>query len=117
MLSRRSLIILVAGAAAPAVAPAFAQTIWKTYRNARFGTRIEYPSDLFRALPPPENGDGLKFAAGDGAQFTVSAIRNALEETFDQIQDGYLKDRDPSDRITYRARGPDWFVLSGTRGD
>src|SRR5262249_10719949 len=87
------------------------------YRNERFGTAIEYPSDRFRPLPPPENGDGLAFESSDGARFTVSAIRNVLEKSFAEIQESYLEDRDPSERITYRPKGRNWFVFSGTRGD
>jgi hypothetical protein len=97
--------------------PARAQKVWKSYRNERFGTSIEYPSDRFRSLPPPENGDGLKFAATDGAEFVVSAIRNVLEESLAEIEESYLKEREPSEEITYRTKGSNWFVLSGTRGD
>jgi hypothetical protein len=115
MVSRRSLLWIAAGLIS--AVPARAQKTWKTYRNERFGTSIEYPSDRFRPLPPPENGDGLKFAATDGAQFVVSAIRNVLEESLAEIQGAYLKERVPSEEITYRTKGSNWFVLSGTRGD
>jgi hypothetical protein len=117
MLARRSLLGLAIVTVIMPMAPAGAQNVWKTYRNERFGTSIEYPADRFHALPPPENGDGLRFEASDGAEFVVSAIRNALEETFAEIQESYLqRDGQPKD-ITYRTKGKNWFVYSGTRGD
>ena len=98
-------------------APARAQNAWRTYRNDRFGTSIEYPSDKFRPLPPPENGDGLAFEAADGGKFTVSALRNINNDTLAQVEASYLTDREAGETITYRDKGPDWFVLSGTRGN
>jgi hypothetical protein len=117
LLARRSFLLFIASTVTIPAAAARAQKVWNTYRNERFGTSIEYPADRFRSLPPPENGDGLQFEANDGAQFTVSAIRNVLEDSFAEIQDSYLKERDPTEEITYRTKGANWFVLSGTRGD
>src|SRR5690606_2577633 len=42
------------------------------YRNARYGTVISYPRDIFSALPPPGNGEGRTFESFDGmAHFHV----------------------------------------------
>jgi hypothetical protein len=114
MISRRSLLLALSGSALSL--PARAQAVWKTYRNDRFGTTIEYPSDKFRSLRPPDNNDGLAFEAADGGRFTVSAGRNINDDTLAQVEASYLTDREPGEKITYRDRGPNWFVLSGTRG-
>jgi hypothetical protein len=115
MISRRTVLLMPAAAIA-AAAPARAQKAWKTYRNARFGTSIDYPADRFHPLPPPANGDGLRFEARDGARFTVSAIRNIDDDTLAEVEKSYLADREAGETITYCDKGPDWFVLSGTRG-
>jgi hypothetical protein len=38
---------------------------YKTYHNARFGYRIDYPAD-FKPQPEPTNGDGRRFVSPDG---------------------------------------------------
>ena len=116
MISRRSLILVLSGSAVLAPTLARAQNIWKIYKNDRFGTTIEYPSDKFRSLRPPDNGDGLAFEAADGGRFSVSAHRNINNDTLAEVEEFYLADRKPGEKITYRDKGPNWFVLSGTRG-
>jgi hypothetical protein len=96
---------------------AAAQRDWKNYKNERFGTTIEYPSDKFIPQPPPENGDGLRFIATDGAEFTVAAINNVLDQKLAAIEASVLKDRPLDEKITYRDRGPHWIVLSGTKAN
>lgn len=54
MITRRVLLTAVL-LALPATASA--QGAWKTYRNTRFGTSIEYPT-RFRPGRPPDNNDG-----------------------------------------------------------
>jgi len=113
MMSRRSL--LLAGVASLAATPAAAES-WRTYRNARFGTSIEYP-DRFRPGRPPDNGGGLGFTSADGASFSVYGSHNALEHDLPGLESFVRAERPAGERITYAARGSDWFVLSGTRGD
>jgi hypothetical protein len=96
---------------------AAAQKEWKSYKDERFGTTIEYPSDKFIPQPPPENGDGLRFITTDGAEFTVAAIHNVLDQNLAAIEGSALKDRPLDEKITYRDRGPNWIVLSGTKAD
>lgn len=88
---------------------------WPFYENPRFGTRIEYPADLFTPLPPPENGDGLSFRSIDGAaRFIVFGQFNVLERTVEEM----LADDLASglyEQVTYRRKGADWYVLSGYR--
>lgn len=117
MTTRRLFLLALCASALPASMKAHAQRVWKSYKNDRFGTTIEYPSDKFRPLPPPENGDGLAFEAADGGRFTVSAIRNINDDALAQVEASYLTDREAGEKITYRDKGANWFVFSGTRGN
>jgi len=114
MLSRRALLLCLAGAGSLMAAPALAQA-WKTYRNARFGTTIDHP-DRFRGGRPPENGGGLAFTSSDGAKFVVYGSHNALEHDLAGLEAFTMEDREAGERITYRDRGANWFVISGTKG-
>jgi hypothetical protein len=52
---------------------------YRTYHNARFGYRIDYPAD-FKPQPEPDNGDGRRFVSADGQTvLTVYAGYNALD--------------------------------------
>jgi hypothetical protein len=116
MLSRRDAVLgLACAGSLIAPRPAAAQG-WKTYRNARFGTSIEYP-DAFRAGRPPDNGGGLGFSRSDGATFSVYGSHNSLEHDLAGLEAFTMEDREAGERVTYRDRGNNWFVISGTRGN
>lgn len=68
--------LLLAGTLALA---SLAPPTYKTYHNARFGYRIDYPAEL-RAQPEAGNGDGRRFVSADG-QTVLSAYAgyNALD--------------------------------------
>lgn len=91
-------------------------TEWRTYVNDRFGTVVDVPADVFVALPPADNGDGQRWQSADGASLTVFAGHNAQGLGIADLI--AASERDAADeRVTYRARGQRWFVLSGFRGD
>jgi hypothetical protein len=91
---------------------------WTVYGNARFGTWADYPAQRFTALPPPENGDGQTFKARDGATLTIFGRYNINDETPASYEaDLRLGTDGDKTSVTYRARGKDWLVLSGTRGN
>ena len=115
VITRRKFCLAVAGLAALGARPALAQG-WRTYRNPRFGTSIEYP-DRFRPGRQPENGAGLGFAGADGASFSVWGSHNALEHNLAGLEAFTRENRSAGERITYDARGSDWFVIAGTAGD
>jgi hypothetical protein len=117
MPSRAFLFFVLAGAMMLAPDGAAAQKEWKTYKNERFGTTIEYPSDKFIPQPPPENGDRLRFITTDSAEFTIGAINNVLDQNLAAIEASALRDRPLDEKITYRDRGSNWIVLSGTKAD
>jgi hypothetical protein len=95
---------------------AHAQEKWTTYRNDRFGTAIEYPG-RFRPGPPPDNNDGQRFAAGDGATLLVWGSLNIEERDVAGLEAFLREDPKKGEQITYRAAGKNWLVLSGTRDD
>lgn len=100
-------LLALTGLAAP---PTF-----KTYHNARFGYRIDYPAALVRPQPEPDNGDGRRFVSADGqTMLTVYAGYNVL--------DGGLAEERELARQTWREHGATFsldrplaagFVLSG----
>lgn len=90
---------------------------WQTYANARFGTMIEYPADVFLPQPPPDNGDGRTFVSADGsATFFVFGQHN-----YDDLDAAAMMERDRElggyDQVTYRQTGKGWYVLSGYVGE
>jgi len=117
LMTRRVALGGLSGAAVILACPAAAQRAWTTYRNERFGTTIDYPPDKFNPTSPPANADGLRFIAADGGAFAVSAINNVLHQTLAAIETAAVKNLDRGERISYREHGPNWFVLSGTRGN
>jgi hypothetical protein len=93
---------------------------WRTYVNARFGTSIDYPANLFDPQPPEENGDGQRFKARDGAEFTISAAYNVLQDTLQSLEQSLLHpEGGPDDvaNVTDRLSKANMLILSRGRGD
>lgn len=88
---------------------------WLTYSNDRYGTTIDYPA-LFKPQPPPDADDGRTFKSADGARFTVSASYGGIDSSLADYQSFIEQNIASGSTITYRARGGNWFVISGTRG-
>jgi hypothetical protein len=89
---------------------------WKLYLNARFGTAAEYPAERFRPGPPPENGDGQRFTAADGAELAIFASYNSDDYTPATFEASLRSGSSDYSDVTYRAAGSNWLVLSGNRG-
>jgi hypothetical protein len=100
------------------VAPAreAAAETWKLYLNARFGTAAEYPAERFHPGPPPENGDGQRFTAADGAELAIFASYNGDDYTPATFEASLRSGNSDYSDVTYRAAGSNWLVLSGNRG-
>lgn len=91
---------------------------WITYRNDRFGTRIDYSAPMFRMLPPPENDDGRTFEARDGsARFIVFGSHNVFDSTLDELIEEHLAGLGEDEKVTQRRKGDNWYLHSGFRGD
>lgn len=88
---------------------------WQTYVNTRFGVRFDYPSDVFAANDPPQNGDGRTFTSSD-ATLMIFAAHNTLDETPATMKDEMVGSPDYGN-MTYSPSGDTWLVLSGFRGD
>jgi hypothetical protein len=102
-------------AALSVVVPTAGANDWLTYHNDRYGTTIDYP-DIFVAQRPPDSDDGRAFKSAAGADFSVSALYNALDFTVAKYHDFIVKNLDHGSIVTYEARGNNWFVISGTKG-
>jgi len=85
---------------------------YASYSNERFGFTLSYPGD-FKMDPPPANGDGGRFTNALGISITASGSNNALEDSISTKMEALTP---WFDSITYRAKGKNWFVLSGFKG-
>jgi hypothetical protein len=114
LFSRRSLTIyLCAVAGAVTLSSSQAQS-WQRYFNNRYGFTIEYP-DFFRPEPPPDNGDGNKFTARDGAVFVVWASHVLSPGTILDYEKYIRSGSIDYSQVTYRSVGAKTLVLSGYR--
>jgi hypothetical protein len=90
---------------------------WKTYTNARFQYEICYPADLMVPQGEPDNGDGQKFLAHDGAELIVYGSNNAPGESLKKtLADTGSRLAGPSGKVTYKMLKANWFVVSGQNG-
>src|SRR5262249_25445069 len=83
-----------------AFAAATAAPQYRTYANERFGTTADVPAD-WKADPPPENGDGLRFRSPDQrALLIVSGMLNI----YDTVEEALKASEEPDEgeKITYR---------------
>ncbi len=90
-----------------------AQSRFATYYNDRFFFSIEYPSDLLRQQPPPENNDGRTFRSKDGsvemrAWGQFNALDRSLKEEYDEAIGNY------GAGVSYKRLLTNGFVVSGT---
>ena len=82
------------------------------YTNARFGTSIAFPAEIFaQAMEPPANGDGMTWRSADGASLSVYGQYNVLEKS---PKDLIAEAAQPGVSVTYSRAGKDWAVVSGT---
>jgi hypothetical protein len=107
MLRRLAIMAIVVTAA---MTSATAQAdYWLSYVNGRFGAAADWPFGWTPGEPPP-NEDGRKFFAPNGEAILVVSGIYTLGE-FDPMYSPR------GSQVTYRASGPDWYVVSGLLGD
>lgn len=80
------------------------------YTNGRFGMSGYVPSNFYLAYGP-SNGDGARFADGQGGSLTISGRHNIFSQTLSQLYHDALEQYQPS----YHAAGNNWFVVSYER--
>jgi len=89
---------------------------WSVYVNPRFAFSICYPPDLHRRGPDSTNGDGRMFVDNAGSELRVWGEYDPWEGG---LREAIAQNRkflaDDGTRITYQARGENWFVLSGQK--
>jgi hypothetical protein len=91
---------------------------WIERQNERFGLAFEYPAEMFRFERAAERGDGEMFVApAFNARMVVGAVKNTDGHTPASYQVFTERETYRNDRITYRKRGRNWFVLSGFKGE
>lgn len=106
------LAVIAAALASPALADPH------TYVNARFGTSITFPDEIFsQPQPEPANGDGMTWRSADGASLAVYGSYNVLNLTPGALADQASTSDSPDFQVTYRQVKGDWAVISGHAGD
>jgi hypothetical protein len=102
-------------AAAKPPAPSKTDDGWASYRDARFGFALNYPSEVF--LPDPEaSNEGKSFVSRDGrARLVISAV-NAQGLTLAQHRRSLMEGAYKGATFDYTPQRGTWFVLSGTLG-
>jgi hypothetical protein len=84
---------------------------WQRYSNPEVGFSISLPTERFAV--EKESPERLTLdEIGGSAQLDVFGVRNPERLTRRQFQ-AMMEAADPDRRITYRAAGRSWFVLSG----
>ncbi len=108
----RVALVMIAGLMAVATAAAGSE---RTYVNPRFGTTITFPDAIFtKQDPEPENGDGARWRAVDGAELAVWGQNNVFDSTPESLADDVAA---AIGKVTYRKVGARWMVVSGYDGD
>lgn len=107
-----------------AAASTFASSVqaadsYRFYTNARFGYRVQYPSNLVAPLPESTNRDGRKFRSRDGKiVLTTYGSNNVSGRTLRTELARSVRDwRADGGRVTLQRATSRWFVVSGFVGN
>jgi len=100
-------LLLLASLAAPPT--------YKTYHNARFNFRLDYPADL-KPQPEADNGDGRRFVSADGhTELSAYAAYDALDGGLPAYRRMAREDwQQKHATITLDQKTSTGFALSGT---
>lgn len=82
------------------------------YRNVRYGFSFPEAKGM-KSDRLPDNGDGIKLKNGKGFSITAYGSNNVLTTT---LLDEVNSQSKTMDKVTYRAKGKNWYVLSGQKG-
>lgn len=84
---------------------------WERYTHGNLGFSVQVPTHLFRI--DSRANERLRLSEVDGAALLdIYGMRNPELTSIEDFA-AMLEDADPSRRITYRAGGNSWYVLSG----
>jgi hypothetical protein len=105
------------------VNPKATSTLANQYCNGRFGYCIDYPANVLTPQEEAQNGDGRRFTNKKGEVIlTVFGRLNqdangdplTLQQQF-ALDVGSLEKAGASTVITYKKKGANFYVLSGTK--
>jgi len=97
-------------------ASVYGQHKYETFENDRFFFSVEYPSDLLKLQPLPENDDGGTFLSTDNEiEMRVWGQYNAMSETLRARYSAALKSF--TAKPSYMVLGKSSFVVSGIKND
>ena len=113
MRSRRAVLLMSGLLLSTVCGAAHAQESWTRYRNARYGTAIDY-MEFFEPDPPPENGDGQAFTSPE-ATFRVFGRYNLDSET-PQSYLAQLRADGAHPNVSLELVRGNRLTLSGVRG-
>jgi len=109
------LVSLVAGSATSRATLAQSGD-WTTYRNARHGYMIGFPTVVFEEEPQNDNADGRMMVSRDGTiRLLVGAFPNDDNLTLEAYRNFLIENNYASAKIDYAPVRQRWFVLSGVR--
>lgn len=118
MNTARLLVFCLSVVLLTAALPVAAQNVYSTYRNARFGTVVQYPSDLLVPQRESDNGDGRRFVSRDGAvELSIYSFHNASIRTVNgEMKRAIAQWQHDGGRLTYWKWQGNWYALSGFIG-
>jgi len=90
---------------------------WNVYENARFGTLLAYPGDLFRSRTESDNGDGITLRAADGATLAIFGSNNVENASPAVYVRGLIGGDARYRRLSYRIVRANFAILSGSVGN
>ncbi|MEM8813148.1 MAG: hypothetical protein AAGF59_11070 [Pseudomonadota bacterium] len=112
----RSFVSALAASAGLLVAVSGASAEWKAAVDSQYGTRVAYPTHIFRPLPLEPDAMDRRFESADGrAQMSIAAYAFPDAGDVHALKARLLEDPQYAN-LTYEAGGRSWFVLSGYRG-
>ena len=85
---------------------------YRTYLNVNGGFAVDIPARMFRLASADRNGRYYRSETGK-AELTVAAYTNALEQDVAKAYASALADGSIVASPTYKAKGKDFFVISG----
>jgi hypothetical protein len=109
----RALLFL---AAALLAMPALALEPWLTYRNARHGIEIVYPSGLLKPATAATEDGQLFTSTDERVRLLVGIIRNEEGQSLQAYREFLRQETYPGAEFDYTPSGQRWFVLSGRQG-
>ena len=85
---------------------------YRTYLNANGGFGVDIPTRMFRLVSGDRNGRSYRSETGK-AELTLGVYSNALEQDVTAAYASALADRTIVASPSYKAKGKDFFVISG----